>query len=351
MADESGQAEYSPDVSSYLQRLYAVHHRQHACRATTADEFRAWQAQARPALCKLIALDRVAEQPAGFRPNVVLAEPEDLGEFTRQRGTIATEVDVTVPFFLLKPKGEGPFPLAVAPHGHGRHGRYAGVYETDEERKTVEAKDGDVALQAVKHGFLAIAPATRGIGCPGVPDVGDRHGGSPCRSQLMHCLLAGRTAIGERVWDMMRILDWALALPDVDAKRVLMIGNSGGGVVTTYAAACDERVTVAVPSCSFTLFVRTSGRIHHCDCNLIPDILRFGDMYDVAGLIAPRHLLVVNGRKDGLFYNPDLDIAVDHLRRIYEVAGAKDRFTHRYGPDIHRFYSDLMWPWITETMA
>ena len=36
-------------------------------------------------------------------------------------------------------------------------------------------------------------------------------------------------------------------------------------------------------------------------CNAVPGILRFGEFWDVAGLIAPRHLCIVNGRKDGLF--------------------------------------------------
>mgnify|MGYP003349230786 CR=1 FL=1 len=59
-----------------------------------------------------------------------------------------------------------------------------------------------------------------------------------CRSQLMHCLLAGRTAVGERVWDLQRLLDWAVTLPGADSRRVLMMGNSGGGMVTMFAAAC-----------------------------------------------------------------------------------------------------------------
>ncbi len=82
----------------------------------------------------------------------------------------------------------------------------------------------------------------------------------------------------------MRMIDQAVALPEADAGRIVMVGNSGGGMVTTYAAACDTRVTVAVPSCSFATYVGESGTVHHCECNTVPGIYRFGEFSDVAGL-------------------------------------------------------------------
>ena len=203
-------------------------------------------------------------------------------------------------------------------------------------------------MQAVRRGFLAIAPATRGIGADGVPDIHGWHGNRDCHSQLVHCLLAGRTAMAERVWDMERLVDWALSNLPVHDRNLLMVGNSGGGMVTTYAAACDERIKIAIPSCSFSLYVKPNGQISHCSCNAIPGILRFGEFYDVAGLIAPRHLLVVNGRYDPLHDPAHVDQAVLRLRRIYEASGAPTRFEHRYGEAGHRFYAALMWPFVEQ---
>jgi len=71
-------------------------------------------------------------------------------------------------------------------------------------------------------------------------------------------------------------------------------------MATLYTAASDKRITVAVPSCSFSTIASPMGRIYHCDCNLVPGIFEWGDLYDVAGLAAPRHLLSVNGRQDKL---------------------------------------------------
>jgi len=214
----------------------------------------------------------------------------------------------------------------------------------------IEQLDADVAVQAVDRGFLAIAPNTRGFEANCIPDVNDRHDGRDCRSQLIHALLAGRTVIGERVWDLACLIDWALARPETDPSAVLMMGNSGGGVATLYAAACDERVTVAVSSCAFCTFVGAGGAVHHCDCNAVPGMLRFGEFHDVAGLIAPRPLLIVHGRTDPLFPPAEIERAVEGVRRIYAAAGAAGALAHAYGPAGHRFYSDLMWPFVTAAL-
>jgi dienelactone hydrolase len=227
---------------------------------------------------------------------------------------------------------------------------YAGIYHDEEKRLKIEREDRDVAVQAVRRGFLAIAPNTRGFAPANVPDITGRHGARNCRSQLIHCLLAGRTAIGERVWDLSRLIDWAVTLPEVDASQVLMMGNSGGGVATLYTAACDTRIKVAVPSCSFCTLVGQNGVVHHCDCNTVPGILGWGAFHDVAGLIAPRHLLIVNGKQDTLFPLAEVDRAVEAARRIYAAAEVPERFAHRYGAGGHRFYADLMWPFICDAL-
>jgi len=345
--------DYPEPVAKYLERIFDESKRAHAFREDDARGFQAWQAEARPVLCRMIGLEKIAASVGGHKPRVELLEAEDLGDFTRQRGSIESEPDVRIPFWLLKPKGPGPWPLGVFPHGHDPvgHDTSAGIYASEARRQKAMAEDRDVAVQAVRLGFVAVAPAVRGLSVDGVPDLHGRHGRRSCRSQLMHCLLVGRTPTGERVWDMQRILDWATALPEVDAGRVLMMGNSGGGMVTIYTAACDLRVTVAVPSCSFAPTVSRAGYIFHCDCNMVPGLLEFGDLSDVAGLIAPRHLLTVSGRGDALHSDAAVQRAATHVRSIYRAAGCPERYDHRWGNHGHRFYKDLMWPFVTEALA
>lgn len=349
-------AEHSCDDRTllYLGAVYGSDLRAHACRAHSPDEVEAWQAQARPALRALAGLERMERELVGHVPTVELGAAEDRDGLTSALGRIETEPGWWVEFWLLRPQGDGPFPLAVLPHGHEQRGHdtYAGVAGDSEHRAMRIAElDADVAVQAARRGFVAIAPNTRGFEPNWIPDLNERHGGQHCRSQLLHALVAGRTVIGERCWDLERIIDWASTLPEVDASRVLMMGNSGGGVATTYAAACDPRVICAVASCSFAPIVGANGLLHHCDCNAVPGILRFGDLPDVAGLIAPRHLLFVHGREDPLFPIPEVERAVAGVRAIYEAADASDRLDHRWGPAGHRFYADLMWPFVMEALG
>ncbi|MBN1348061.1 hypothetical protein JXJ21_01495 [candidate division KSB1 bacterium] len=346
-------SEYDSKIKSHLNRLYSVDLRRFAFHGNSPEEFESWSAAARPALREIIGLNRMYREMAGFESSVNMNDPEDLGDCTRQKGVLQAEPAFEVPFWYLKPKGTGPFPAAIFPHGHyGTHGLdYAvGIAASPEMHKKIVDEDRDVAVQAVRHGFAAIAPSTRGFLPTCVPDINGRHGELDCRSHFMHCLLAGRTLIGERVWELQRLMDWVTRQPEIDGATILMMGNSGGGVATLYATACDERISIAVASCSFCTFVGKSGLIHHCDCNAVPGIMRFGEFYDVAGLIAPRYLQIVNGRTDVLFPLDEVERAVAGLQNIYRVAGVPAAFQHEYGSTGHRFYSDIIWQFVDNAM-
>jgi dienelactone hydrolase len=344
---------YPAETASYLKQIYEPEARRFAYRADYPGGFKNWQQQARTELRRRLAIDRIAASARHHRPTVEAGEKTDLGDYTRQLNTIETEPGVRIPFWLLMPKTKGPFPLGIFPHGHSSTGHHttAGVFTSEAGKKRALAEDRDVAVQAVRLGFVAVAPAVRGLSAGIVPDLRGRHGKLDCRSHAMHSLLAGRTSSGERVWDMARILDWATKLPQVDARRILSMGNSGGGMVTIFTAACDERITAAVPSCSFAPTVSATGYAFHCDCNVVPGLVELGGLAHVAGLIAPRYLLSVNGRKDKLHSVDEVESAAAEVRRIYGAAGHADRYDHRWGTEGHRFYKDLMWPFVRKALT
>ncbi len=128
----------------------------------------------------------------------------------------------------------------ITPHGHGRNTEaYAGVYTDEEDRKHNEEGERDIAVQAVKQGYLAIAPTTRAFGETRSEEDLKKNANSSCSKQLLHDLLVGRTPIGERVWDVSRLIDWALKTLPVQESNIIVTGNSGGGTVSLFAAACD----------------------------------------------------------------------------------------------------------------
>jgi hypothetical protein len=57
-------------------------------------------------------------------------------------------------------------------------------------------------------------------------------------------------------------------------------------------AARHQRITIAVPSCSFAPTVNPSGYIFHCDCNMVPGLMELGGLATVASQ-RPKNLLHV----------------------------------------------------------
>ena len=341
---------YSNQERVYLQRVNG----QPGALAYTPEYpggFKAWQAAARTKLKHLIGFDRIAAQAAGHLPTVQLEQEALVDGHWRQLGRIETEPGVTVPFWILRPMRDGnqKLPVVICAHGHDADGwnTYAGVYRDKPHQTATEKKQGNPGVQAVRRGCIAIVPATRGLAkSNSISDLNGRHGNRACRSQLMHCLLAGRTAIGERVWDTTCLLDWiASDLVGADATRIGMLGNSGGGVLTVYVAALDERIAVAHPSCSLTSYASESGYIFHCDCCMIPGVqAELADMPDIAALAIPRELVVVHGQRDSLHSAKAVNESMKRLAFIYSQCNLDGRFLFRWQPEGHRFYPSVFWP-------
>ncbi|MGC9349496.1 MAG: alpha/beta hydrolase family protein [Anaerolineae bacterium] len=345
------------DRSSYDDRrhfaaLYEKAPAEFGFQAETREAWLAWQAAFRPRLRQHLGLDNIAADTAGHRPTAVFFDSTDEGSHVRESWRIWVEPTVPLPFYLLRPKEvDGPLPLVLTPHGHNRPHVYVGITHNEQERASIAMGERDIAVQAVEQGYLAIAATTRAFGETRTREDKEEDKVHSCRTQLMHDLLVGRTPIGDRVWDISRLIDWALETQNIDPERIAITGNSGGGTISLFAAACDTRISVAVPSSYFCTFAGSIGSIHHCDCNYVPGILRLGEMYDVAGLVAPRPFCAIAGKDDTIFPIEYVRFAFDKLRRVYEVAGVPERCQLYVGDQGHRYYKAGAWPFIRKHFA
>ena len=261
------------------------------------EEWLAWREAFQPRLRQALGLDRMESDLQGYQPSAEMSQSEDMGTHIREWWHLWVEPTVPLPFYLLRPKTQnGPLPLVLTPHGHNHPHIYVGIAHSEDEEKSMLEGERDIARQAVEEGYLAIAPTVRAFGETRTEPDKENDKTSSCRIALMHGLLVGRTPIGERVWDISRLIDWALTYLNVAAQQIAITGNSGGGTVSLFAAACEPRISVAVPSSYFCTFEGSIGSIHHCDCNYVPGIMRLGEMYDVAGLIAPRPFSAIAGK-------------------------------------------------------
>ncbi|TET12558.1 hypothetical protein E3J84_01415 [Candidatus Aerophobetes bacterium] len=335
------------DYKEHVDALYKLVPREFGFHAKSYADFEAWQLAFRPRLREIMGLTHIEADLRDYCPEAYQVDSTDLGGYTREKWYLKTEPTVPLPFWLLRPKkATNPLSLVLTPHGHKEPEIYLGIAHNEQEAKAISEGERDIAVQAVREGYLTILPTMRAFGETIYNPKREQDKISSCREELMHGLLVGRTPIGERVWDISRLIDWALKRPDVDGGRIAITGNSGGGMISLFAAACDERITVAVPSCYFNTFQKSIGTIKHCECNYIPGILRLSEMYDIAGLIAPRPFCAIAGRKDEIFPIASVGEAFGKLQEIYKVVGAPDLCELFIGEGGHRYYRRGAWPFI-----
>lgn len=299
--------------------------------------FNEWQKKAREKLIGLLGIDKIKRCNPDFKIEYI----KEKQEYTEIRFTFQSEEGYYVPCVLRKPKTDKKLPVIICLQGHstGMHISLGNpIYPGDEE--TISGGDRDFAVRIVKEGYCAIAVEQRAMG-----ECGGTEHGPECYIPAMTSLLMGRTMIGERVWDIQRTIDVILDnFEFIDEKKIICMGQSGGGTTTFYSACIEERIAAAIPSCSICTYEASIAAMIHCSCNFVPGIRQYFDMCDLGLLIAPRALIIVSGKEDDIFPINQAQETADYIREIYKKQGAEDKFAHVVGEGGHRFYADDAWP-------
>lgn len=320
--------------------------------ATTFAEAQAWQAACRPALAATLGfLDTPPVDPA---PEVV--EEVDRGDYIRRKVVIAPAAGVRMPVYLLIPKGAtGPLPVALAYAGHG-YGVYdiVGLWEDGAERWEAEGYHKDFGVELCKRGFLVAAPEIAGFG-ERKTDYGylNTELGQPipttCHNAATYAFMLGKSLVGMRVRDSMRLIDYLTTLPEADCDRLCAMGISGGGMLTFFHAAIDERIKATVISGYYSSFRDSILAMNHCTCNFVPGLLTIGEMTDLVGLLLPRPMLVETGIYDPIFPVATVRQSVARARAICAILGGDpartievDEFAGRHRISGTRAY-DFLW--------
>ena len=231
-----------------------------------------------------------------------------------------------------------PWMICLQGHSTGAHNSIGVELDDNFKTKVIEG-DRDLAISCMENGVAAVCLEQRGFG-------ERRHNvnnGTDCYMASMQALALGRSMIAERVYDVDRVIDYLYTRKDVDRKRIGVMGNSGGGTTTLFAAALLKRLTFAMPSCYFCTFEHSIMGIHHCLCNFVPSIQLEAEMADIIGSFAPKPLVVVAGKDDPIFPIKSVRSAFRALKKIYADAGAEDKVKLTVGPEGHRFYADQAW--------
>ncbi len=158
-------------------------------------------------------------------------------------------------------------------------------------------------------------------------------------------LLAGRTAARLQLWDTVRSLDVLAAHPLADRARIGVTGQSGGGTLSMFLAAVDDRPAAIAVSSGNTENIACipfdpPGSTDDAEQNF-PGSAPLGfDRWDTLYPFAPKPLLVLVSAKDFFgTYSPNYIRngweEFTKLRRIYSLLGAQDKLAWQDIPVPH----------------
>jgi len=329
------------DLQPHVDDLAHAPERRLAFKANSLDEFHEWQQALRGMVSKLLGLEG-RERPNPVTGELIAAVRRE--GYTEEKHAVDVGEGVKAPVYVLVPDSEPPFKPIVVFHGHNPSVQYVlGNYPGEEIAQEMRDRDNNYAQALAQAGYLVCAVEQRGFGerqSTQFPDAA-----RSCRHLAFNYLMAGRTLLGERIWDGLCAIDLLAQRTEVVQDKLGCTGNSGGGTTALWLSALDERVTVAVPSCYFCSFYASIGSILHCECNYVPGILQWAEMGDLAALIAPRPLRFINGEQDEIYPIEAARAQFETVRRAYALHGARDRCSLAVHPDDHRYDQALSQEW------
>lgn len=221
---------------------------------------------------------------------------------------------------LYIPDGDGPFPAVLMPLGHSSNGKAADYMQRG-------------AILLVKNGFVALVydPIGQGernqlltkLGEPALKGSTTEH--TMCG---IGALLTGRCTANFRIWDGIRSIDYLVSRPEVDAKRIGCTGCSGGGTLTSYLMALDDRIAAAAPSCYLTSLERLFATIGPQDAEQnVPGQVAIGlDHADYIFLRAPKPTILLASTRDFFDIQGTWD-TFREAKRVYTKLGFPERLS------------------------
>jgi dienelactone hydrolase len=284
---------------------------------------------------------KMLEMIHGYPPRSPI-EPQVTRSFERSGYRVENVMFQSRPNFwvtgnlYIPARSQPPFPGIISPCGHYADSRMNPEYQS-------------AYINLALAGFVVLAYDPIGQGerrqywdpKTNRTEVGGATYEHSMAGQLL--LLMGEDLTHYRIWDGIRAIDYLLTRPEVDPNRIGCAGHSGGGTLTQFISALDERVKVAVINEGGTghrwpIELRPDSRIGPSDVeqNLFPAAVHGVDLCDMHAAIAPRPLLCLI--ED---YNPRFDRAVEHLRLRYQQLGVPDHLATEEASDPHAWTPKL----------
>ncbi len=320
-------SQYSPD--KFMSGLYGKLKNEPYKNASSAEDVLAIGKEIKDKARMLFPIDKFCNLNAETEL-IKAADALDYPDYTLQKYSLeicdglVTAVYVLIPKNLSK-KANGV--VALCGHGYGvrqilniskrgnkKHLRYIDNYQKN------------FAVELVKRGCVVIAPELFGFGEARLTsDLWKPFYISSCDELSHHLLPYGLTTASVRIAQALMCAKVLRDMDSVDSNKVSLMGISGGGLTALYASVLDDSIYKTVICGYVNTFRDSILSMWHCPDNYIPGILEMGEIYDFASALAPKELFIESGNKDKLFPIGASETAHKNIKRIYELAGAKDK--------------------------
>jgi dienelactone hydrolase len=139
-----------------------------------------------------------------------------------------------------------------------------------------------------------------------------------------------------------RVIDYLVSRPDVDAAKIGVTGESGGGTQTIMITALDNRIKVSAPVVMVSAYFfggcacESGMPVHKSDHHQTSNV-------EIAALCAPRPMLLVSDGGDWTKNTPRVEMP--YLRRVYELYGAESKLDNAHLPaERHDYGSNKRFP-------
>lgn len=216
---------------------------------------------------------------------------------------------------FLPEERQTPAPAIIYCSGHSQEAFRSETYQ-------------GVMLNLVKKGFVVLAfdPLGQGERLQYPDAAGASEVGGPTHEHSYvgaQCLLTGSSLAGYMIHDGIRMVDFLISRPEVDASRIGITGRSGGGTQAALIAALEPRIAVSAPECYISGTRRLWESIGPQDAEQNwMNMARNGlDHRDLLLLRAPQPTLMLSTTRD--FFS--IQGARETFRQVHRVYGLYGR--------------------------
>lgn len=292
-------------------------------------DFSAWRQRCAAKLAELLDLGASAPQPGPVR-----RLRQATHEGVRVEALVMeVSAELSIPAYLLRGESDAhPGTAVMAIHGHSP-GKADGCLGLKQDPYR------GFALALAKAGYLVLLPIHRGFGelrdlAAGRPGYRMDYEQSMHFSYVTDAFLHGRSVVGDNVEDLLRWETWLAR--EHSAEGIFAAGLSYGGDLALAYPVFSGRVRRIFASGSSGSFALHFCRCYNGPAHCVPGILRWMERSDVAGLNAPRPLVIHYGEFDtpclnepgnenyAAAYNEAVPELIEEAREIYAAAGAAD---------------------------